>query len=378
MIKKLILILSLMLVASVASSVPVPFGTGGGFGGGVSTNRVIFGGAFQGGGLPTNTSATVWRQLEIDFVEFVDTAASFTVNTSEDLICNTSGGDFSEIEMLLTATMQHIDTQTRDFNVRFGTCTGCSSDVFPQLVNGDEAPGGDMLVSFHNNVNFAPIPLGAPVPIGNDECVGLMVLGAENRNVQIVSGTWNMYGGGTGEAVQASVMEGQLQALDIVQGTRGIFGYSFDGLSSSANANISTWTQLPVGIVDEFEIGSGFNVSTDRNLFCNTGSGDATVHVAGRFGLTQSGAGTRTLLLKYGRRTGEGALTDGDEISIFQDAKIFMAPGTMETIISAIIIRMDEDDCVGLMILRGDAAGGPDRDYEIDDGGFVFETRRDL
>ena len=182
---------------------------------GIGSARDIFAGLFGGGGSPTTVSDTVWRQLEIDFSEGTDSSNFYTVNPTGDLVCNTSGGDLAQIEMLLTATMQHIDTQTRDFNVRFGVCVGCSGDVFPQLTDGNQISGGDMLVSFHNNVNFAPVPLGGPVPIGNDVCIGLMVIGANNRAVQIISGTWSLYSGGTGAGASGEFTS--LLGLDDVQ-----------------------------------------------------------------------------------------------------------------------------------------------------------------
>ena len=396
MIKKLILTLSFLLVASVASSVPTGFGTTGGFGGQLPPPESLLG-VKLGDGPPSaqTLNATTFVQVPLGAVEFLDTGNGFEISSDGNLICNSSGEKLTGAQLSMSASVGNVNLATWSFNVRFGICQDCILDTFPQLDDTNDFTAIDMPVSFRNQVPFDDAVLVGPIQdIGPDDCIGILMQGDAANNVVISGGTFNIYGSRIADGAVAQGAAQTILDLDDVGETTFIgseghallvnefgtgmeFGQlseqalstgTFDGTGAAVNVTDAAWVgvELKATIDETFGV-AALELSTDRNLLCNNSGSD----LRGTFNLhahiLQSSGGVQDLRVRMGERSGEGALSDGDEIST-EDQASFTGSGTKSSITVQTAGVWADGNCRGLMLRR---LNGMNKDYSVEFGNYA-------
>ncbi len=397
-------VLVLMVLATVAVGVlrspdvvqPAVYGHSGGGVSNPSQQRAVWGGFFSPGNDPTNTDPTDYAQLELGLVEYFDSLANYIVNPTGDLVCNTSATDLDAALLLLTTSMQHVDTQTRNFQVVYGTCMGCSGDAFPQLISADAIAATTIPISFHNNIDTQPVPLVAvKVSLQPTECLGLMVRGDNNRDVLVGLGTLTIVAGDvdgfSAQNTWANLLDtedtdflGLSGYVPIVQpGETTLrllplptFHYSdgtLDGAGNAVEAHDDDWHPLDPGIVVDHTHGDGLTISANAEQWCNFTDEELRGFLSVRVQMTQANDNLQTLRLRFCEVTGEVACTSGDVMSGPEDQAVFKddeetRPHMMVSTSGSWL----DGECRGLMVRRLD---GDDEDYEVMAGNYFAEFR---
>lgn len=153
-----------------------------------------FGAILQGGTATTTVSDTLWMQLELDMGTpyFDTTGGTIVLNTGSgggDLLCNV-GTSIAVMSIQTPATLDDGGGGLSSYIIAGGRCTGCLTDTFPQLVDGNQLPIR-IGISF-SGMDTLPVPLIGLTALAAGDCMGLMILAADGptdgNTISIISG----------------------------------------------------------------------------------------------------------------------------------------------------------------------------------------------